>query len=636
MVFLKNLNKYLFLITTIGFIFCVVPVASARFLEMPVITEVPDLKRESLLKDLDVPSVRDRDPDPESGPRLNVTHFKLQGIVEFPELGITKREIDKLIERIRFEMMEEYKLLDSGYTEEEVNAVIDLLVEIEKETLERHVTDLELQRLVWLIRAQRQKRGITLGAIEIVADKITQFYRERGFILAKAYIPEQEIRDGIVILTLLLGTLGEVEVKNNKMYKTDLISSVFDGDSGKPVTGDMVEENIYLINDYPGISVVGLFEPGAQVGDTKLSLDVKAEKRYHANVRYDNHGTEDTGEQRLYGEVLFNNLLGAADLLHFGALNSFFPDNTTYWLARYSFNLFSPRWRLDMGYTQNQFVLAQNAGDFLAKLKLSGETTQSDINLSYKLKRSRVENYNIVLTRENITSDLLLGNTDLGGFLNDEILKTSLLLNFDVLQEQSQILHQGFVQYTAGELVKGLDPGQDDKYGIFNADYTLLSFVKVPWFNADTKIILRSSLQYTNAALSSVSQFFLGGPTRARGYPVNQFSADSAVYLGADWVMNFPDWMNFDFTPTFSLKNVAQPFFFIDGAYGFKKTLKATAGDSKGTFYDVGLGVRFFYMNDFQGNFQVAFPVKSKLSDVDLEKPESGARLVFDFQYSFK
>ncbi|VAW68245.1 hypothetical protein MNBD_GAMMA10-3065, partial [hydrothermal vent metagenome] len=108
--------------------------AWAGFFEMPDITQFPELKRESLLQDMDIPSVRDRDPDPESGSRLNVRQFKLQGIVEFPELGITKKNIDKQIERIRFELMQEYELLESGYTQVEVNEVIDLLVDIEKET----------------------------------------------------------------------------------------------------------------------------------------------------------------------------------------------------------------------------------------------------------------------------------------------------------------------------------------------------------------------------------------------------------------------------------------------------------------------------------------------------------------------
>ena len=95
----------------------------AGFLEMPEITEMPDFERKSMLKDLDIPSVRDRDPDPESGPRLNVEKFKLQGIVEYPELGITKADIDKLIDGIRFDLMQEYKVEESGFTKTELEEV---------------------------------------------------------------------------------------------------------------------------------------------------------------------------------------------------------------------------------------------------------------------------------------------------------------------------------------------------------------------------------------------------------------------------------------------------------------------------------------------------------------------------------
>ncbi|MCP4493532.1 MAG: ShlB/FhaC/HecB family hemolysin secretion/activation protein, partial [Gammaproteobacteria bacterium] len=175
---------------------------------MPEISELPQLERKSLLKDLDIPGVRDRDPDPDSGPRLNITRFKLEGIVEYPELGITKADIEGLIEKIRFDLMEEFNVLESGFTKTEIDEVSKLLVAIEEETTDRHVTELEVQRLVWLVRKQRSSRGVTLGQIETVADRITQFYRQRGFHLAKAYIPKQEARDGVVTLALLLGSLG--------------------------------------------------------------------------------------------------------------------------------------------------------------------------------------------------------------------------------------------------------------------------------------------------------------------------------------------------------------------------------------------------------------------------------------------
>jgi len=37
-----------------------------------------------------------------------------------------QKNIDEQIERIRFELIREYKLLDSGYSEAEVNEVVDM------------------------------------------------------------------------------------------------------------------------------------------------------------------------------------------------------------------------------------------------------------------------------------------------------------------------------------------------------------------------------------------------------------------------------------------------------------------------------------------------------------------------------
>lgn len=608
---------------------------SAGFLEMPEITEMPELERKSMLKDLDIPSVRDRDPDPEAGPRLNVVKFKLQGIVEYPELGITRKEIDRLIEGLRYNLMQEFEVQESGFTAKEIEEVSKMLVEIEEETMERHVSDLEVQKLVWLVREQRLKRGITLGTIETIADRITQFYREKGFILAKAYIPEQQVRGGVVTLTLLLGMLGEVEIYDNKLYKKELISSVFDSYLTLPVKSDYVEENIYLINDYPGLTAIGFFEPGAQVGDTRLNINVKNEKRYAANVRLDNHGAEDTGEQRLYGDVSFNNVFGIADQFHIAALSSFSPDNTTYWQMRYTFNLFHPRWYMSIGQTENQFVLAQNDEEFLSTQQISGETQQSDISIKYKLKRSRVENYNIELLQENILSDLQLGTLqDPVGLLDDEIDNTSLILHYDILQEESKILHQGFVKLVSGEFAEGDDPGQDKKYSILMSDYTLLSFLKL--FDVNTRIIMRTSLQYTDSALSSISQFSLGGPTRMRGYPVNQFSADSAVYIGFDWVFNLPSWLDFSFGDNLSLKKLAQPFLFADASHGIRKSLKLDEDDVEATLYDAGFGFRLFYTDKVQGNLQFAFPIKQDFSDPELELEDDSMRVVFDLQYSFR
>ena len=48
----------------------------ADFLEMPDIKESPELRSKSLLRDMDIPAVKFRSPDPTEGPRLSVSEFR--------------------------------------------------------------------------------------------------------------------------------------------------------------------------------------------------------------------------------------------------------------------------------------------------------------------------------------------------------------------------------------------------------------------------------------------------------------------------------------------------------------------------------------------------------------------------------
>jgi len=602
---------------------------------MPEITEMPDFERKSMLKDLDIPSVRDRDPDPESGPRLNVERFKLQGIVEYPELGITKAEIDKLIDGIRFDLMQEYKVLESGFTATEVEEVSHLLVEIEEDTMERHVSDLEVQKLVWLVRDQRAKRGITLGQIETVADRITQFYRERGFMLAKAYIPEQDVRDGVVTLTLLLGTLGEVRVHDNEMYSDEYLASVFDNMMLMPVTSSVVEENLYLINDFPGVLGTGYFEPGSQVGDTRLNLNVKAEKSYDANVRIDNHGSEQTGRFRLYGEILWNNLAGNADQLHLAVLATGDPGNTTFGQFRYSSRVFSPRLTLAAGISNNDFVLGPGNSESVNTLELSGNTTQIDLISTYALKRSRTSSYYIDVGFERIESVLRVGVFgDNDDSLDDFVSSGIFAFTFDVLDEDSKILHQGNVKLTSGRFNKGAEDGQDEKYNILNVDYSLLTFWNLPFSDVSSRVIYRTSFQYSGSPLSSIYQYALAGPTRARAYPVNQFSADNAVFMAADLVFNAPGFFDMTYGGV-NFREISSPFVFIDASWGQVLSLNDVEPDDSAQLYDAGIGLQFAYRNKFHGNLQLAFPLREKFSSDEFAAPGDSVKLVFDFQYSF-
>lgn len=605
----------------------------ADFLELPEVKEMQDPRSATYLKDLDVPGVKERSPDPTAGPRLAVSEFRIQGLVEYPELGITREALNQLVESIRFEIMGEGKLLESGYTLEELGEVSDLLVEIEGETLDRHVSNLDLQKLVWLVREQRSKRGVTLGQIEAVASKITNFYRERGFILAKAYIPKQQVRDGIVNLTLLLGHLGEVNVVNNTQYSSEKIKSAFNDLLTRPVTTSAVEERLYLINDYPGITVDGYFEPGYQIGDTRLNINVKNESKYSANVRLDNHGSDTTGRQRLYGDVQVNNIFGNADIISLAALQAADPSNTTYWRVLYSTDLFASRFKLAAELSQNQYIVDKS--DSAAPEDLSGTVNVQAASGKYIFKRSRTSNHNLELRYEVLESNLEIGNNNLGGTLDEKISNYVLTYNFDFLQEANNRLHQGYLRLLSGSFDYGADTDQDTSFLIYSAGYTLLNFWKIPYFNANTRILTRVNAQYAGSNISQLVKFSVAGPTRARAYDPSLFTADDALYLGIDWVFNSPEWFDFNLGGV-NFKKLAKPFVFADYSYGTQHSLVAQEGKAIGTFADAGFGLQFSHENRFQANLMLAFPISEKFEGLTVPPATSDSvRVVFDFQYSF-
>lgn len=607
------------------------PIAHANFIKMPEIEQLRKIKERTLLKDMDIPAVRDRSPDPTAGPRLDVAEFRIQGLVEFPELGITRESISQLVEGIRFDLMGEGKLLESGYTIDELGELSDLLVDIEEETIDRHVTSLETQKLIWLIRAQQGKRGVTLGQIEGVASRITQFYRKRGFILAKAYIPKQEVRDGIVNLTVLLGVLGELEVHDNDMYSTEIIRSVFGGFLDKPVTSQSIEENLFIINGFPGINVDGYFEPGTQVGDTKLNVMVRDEKRFNFNFRVDNHGSEESGLYRLFVNGQVNNLLGNADLFRISLLQTVFPEDTTFWQVSYESNLFSPRVRFAADISENQFLVDQSS--IAANIDLSGVVTVYGGQVKYIAERSRKHNSSYKLRYENIHSDLQIGELpDINNALDEKLGMFSFTYQFDVLDDVNKRLHDISLTYRYGLFDFGASDGQKEQFNVLAADYTLLSFVKVPFFDSHSRFVFRSQSQYAGINLSSLSRFTLTGPTKVRGFEPGYFTADDALYLGSEWIFNSPDFLDVEIAGV-EFHDTIKPFVFADYAFGYQHLLGSEASSATAHLADFGLGLQFSHSSGMSGNLQFGFPILSKIKVAGEDPEYDSMRMTFDLQY---
>jgi hemolysin activation/secretion protein len=67
-----------------------------------------------------------------------------------------------------------------------------------------------LEALVANVAGQRR----TLRELQIAAARITAHYRRAGYTLARAYLPQQKMQDGVVTIEVLEGRLEKVQTEN--------------------------------------------------------------------------------------------------------------------------------------------------------------------------------------------------------------------------------------------------------------------------------------------------------------------------------------------------------------------------------------------------------------------------------------
>ena len=67
---------------------------------------------------------------------------------------------------------------------------------------------------------EQVNQELTFAEIQLVAKKVQDFFRNKGYFLAQAFIPEQEVKEGIIIIYISEGKLDTeepFEIKKNNL-----------------------------------------------------------------------------------------------------------------------------------------------------------------------------------------------------------------------------------------------------------------------------------------------------------------------------------------------------------------------------------------------------------------------------------
>jgi hemolysin activation/secretion protein len=166
-------------------------------------------------------------------------------------------------------------------------------------------------------------RQLTLPEMNRYADRITQYYREHGFLVARAYIPQQDMAGGVLQIAVLEGRLSKVNLDNRSRTASHAIQPYLSAlGTGEPVQAPALEQQLLLISDLPGVLVASVIKPGRDVGESELDVQTSDGPRLVGDLDTDNYGIRATGQFRIGGTLNINGPLAFGDLLSVDAETS--------------------------------------------------------------------------------------------------------------------------------------------------------------------------------------------------------------------------------------------------------------------------------------------------------------------------
>lgn len=231
-------------------------------------------------------------------------------------------------------------------------------------------------------------RDLTLPELRNMAQTITAYYRSNGYFTAQAYLPVQDILEGVVTIAVLEGQYGKIDVRNQSKLSDDLVRSQLAGvNSGDVITIAPLESRLLLLSDIPGVNVHSTMVPGAAPGVSDLMVDVAPGALVSGSVDVDNGGNRYTGQYRVGATVNLNNLAGRGDQATLRAITT--GEGLNY--ARASYQMLFGKATAGVAYSR----LGYELGREFESLGAHGTARVATLYGSYPLIRSRNHNLNL-------------------------------------------------------------------------------------------------------------------------------------------------------------------------------------------------------------------------------------------------
>ena len=454
----------------------------------------------------------------------------------------------------------------------------------------------ELQALL----ADGLGKKVTLENLQKLVARITDYYHNHAYPLARAVIPAQTIDGGLVNVEIYEAYYGKVNVNNYSRVNDRLLDGTLSSlKPGYVIAQQPLDHALLLLSDIPGAIVNTTLKPGEIVGTSDLIVSALPSQRIYGNLIVDNYGNSYTGRPRIGGSV---NVIdpfgfGLGDTLSLNGLTS--GGGLNYGRVAYEALLNQYGTRMGGSYSALQYRLGGNFADAnaqgnaqVASVWAKQTLTRSrDLNLYGQVKLDYMQ---LNDNQATIKTDRHLTNTvfTITGDARDKIL-TGGINTWDLSVTGGSVTFDD-LKAKRDDAIAGNTNGSFAKIN--------LNLSRLQSLSQNNALYIFFAGQVAGNNLDTSQKMTLGGPYTVRAYDTSAVSGDSGYLLSTELRHDLGEIVNGRF----------HALAFVDSAQVKINKNTWVASDNSASLSGVGVGLNWVGQNNLYANTYIATAVGAK------------------------
>ncbi len=403
-------------------------------------------------------------------------------------------------------------------------------------------------------------REVTFQELQELTAKLTDLYRESGYVTSRVYLPPQKIENGVLVLQSSEGIIRPITLGEGQFFKARSIFPRLQVDPGDNLNLNKIKNDLARLNENPDMGLIAVLKPGKGPEETELRLEAKDKFPVHFAPFVDNLGRRLIGYERIGFGITHNNLFGFGDrdTLGFNWSKSSWGVSNNYEIPIGKYGT-----KLGFNYAHNRLRL----GKEFEPLNIKSYATVYSPYIAQELYRGPhlIASADLAFDFKNLGTDIL-GEE----FNRDRLRVLRPGLNFDEFDKYGRT----FMRHELGIGINAL--GATGRYdpltsrrGAGGGDFFRYTgyATRVTQLPFGIQDVFRVIGQYSDSLLNSAEQMQVLGAYTVRGYREGQLIGDSGLVVSNEVRIPayiFPKSWKFPMTRTgapllFSIHGANQP-----------------------------------------------------------------------------